>query len=790
VARDRAREKLYDSLTALLQTRFNDGEQYLAEYEKLCHVDVPADASPEQKKRLQEEELSRQSNRLYLIGKGREDQGRLVDAFQAYEDFGLLTGNRELVRVLDEPSTSSRPDVWARGRIAALVNKADPEKRKPLEDLIRQKFERLRAGNDLDTLRGFVSVFGETASVGRQARLELAARLLAVGGEDELRDAELHLLQLQRGAGEDRAAAARSVELLARLLIRKGLLEDAVGCYRQLGELFGDVVLPDGRSGADHFNEVFSDKRFVPYLEQPRPPWSSRYRGQDVSGQQTALASAFTFEPQGDLLPFFNRYRLVLDANGSGGWHFKVLDRAAPAGKPRMDVTVQVNPYAYSNVYGNAANPRVAFARGHLLVICLNHTVYAFDLADGRKLWERDLLGKSAANGQPQQVMSDNDGGLWMVSQDGTRKRLGQVGVVEASYVCLQTRDGLEALDPVRGTVLWKKTDVPSQCHIFGDDRFVYLVEVGADGNSYGKTHAVRASDGVSVPVPDFSALFTPAKRVRVLGGRLLLYEDGPEGKVLRLYDVQAGKDDWRQQLPGGSALIRSEDPGLIGALEPTGRFRVYDLATRKVRFEGELAEEDLTRPGVYRPVSKHIELIPKLQDAHLFLDHERYYLGLNPAPDPKFHTSPNVSGLRAERVGGPLYAFDRQTNKPLWFADDIGGQHLVLERFDELPLLLFASQFNRFNPQNNTLEESGAWVTAIDRRTGRMAYNNRKLPANNGPFISVSADPQSGVIELARFDLRVKLLPEGAPAQGRTDARIGAAGGAPAVPLPLGAAK
>ena len=71
-------------------------------------------------------------------------------AFQAYEDFGLLTGNRELVGALDEPATLSRPDVWARGRLAALVGEAVGPSRKPLEERIAQKFAKVRSGGDLD----------------------------------------------------------------------------------------------------------------------------------------------------------------------------------------------------------------------------------------------------------------------------------------------------------------------------------------------------------------------------------------------------------------------------------------------------------------------------------------------------------------------------------------------------------------------------------------------------------------------------------------------------------------
>ena len=84
----KAKEKLYESLTDLLQSDFPAAEKYLDQYRDLCHVEVPANADPNTKLRLADNQLRREASYLSLLGRGREHQGRLLDAFAAYEKFG------------------------------------------------------------------------------------------------------------------------------------------------------------------------------------------------------------------------------------------------------------------------------------------------------------------------------------------------------------------------------------------------------------------------------------------------------------------------------------------------------------------------------------------------------------------------------------------------------------------------------------------------------------------------------------------------------------------------------
>src|SRR6202035_4728702 len=90
----KTRAKLFETLTELFQRDFDANEKFLEEYKELCKIDIPADADQEKRGKLEEEQQRRQANFLCLLAKGREKQGRLMEAFDAYTSFGVLNGNK------------------------------------------------------------------------------------------------------------------------------------------------------------------------------------------------------------------------------------------------------------------------------------------------------------------------------------------------------------------------------------------------------------------------------------------------------------------------------------------------------------------------------------------------------------------------------------------------------------------------------------------------------------------------------------------------------------------------
>ena len=116
----RLHDKLFLAYTELLRKDFAAGEQYLADYKSLCVCPVDSE-DPNLRERQMEERTRRQRLYLELLAKGREKQGRLTEAFDYYREFAGYGGNKELVHLSDGPNGKTRPDVWARGRIEAMI---------------------------------------------------------------------------------------------------------------------------------------------------------------------------------------------------------------------------------------------------------------------------------------------------------------------------------------------------------------------------------------------------------------------------------------------------------------------------------------------------------------------------------------------------------------------------------------------------------------------------------------------------------------------------------------------
>jgi outer membrane protein assembly factor BamB len=743
----KTRAKLYEAMTDLFRDKFSDAEKYLAEYEAMC-----------QDKGLSEEDRQkRQSTFLYLLAKGREDQGKLVEAFDYYQKFGAQAANQDLVSVPDESTLKAPPDVWAQGRIAAMVARATPEARLPLEQQIARSWDAVQKSGNLDKLRQFVAMFGSLFHAGREARLQLAERLMEEGSKTSLLDAERQLLLL-RGQKDDPTLAARALETLARLWTRQGLLEDAASCYQTLAREYAKVIVRDGKTGTDLFNELATDKRFLPYIDVPA---GGMVFGK-ITGKIEHVSSppqnqmVFGFEPEGELLPFFQRHKVALNVNMH---QFKLIDRKTNEERWSESLThTQFANYMYMHNprTGQPLSPRYRYHMvGHVIVLQVANLVFGLDPVGKRVLWEKNLFGK-AGSGLPQQqnIMPDNDGALVILYTDGYQEKLGQVGPIGPAYVCIQSRgEGLQALDPVTGRTLWTRSDVTSRSQLFGDDQYLYMVEVGQDG-TVGGSRAFRASDGVSVKVPDFAALYQ--KRVRTIGRNILLSDNDAKSLALRLYDVQEGKDIWKREFKANSVVLKCDDPHLAGVIEPDGQVTLVNLNTQK----------DVLKSTID---PKHIA---KAQAVYLLEDGQHYYLAINGPTDannnpfgpPQSGLMPG-SGMRSLPVNGYFYALDRQTGKVRWNSEVL-QQMVVLEHFREMPILLFSSRSNRWGGAGpNRFQQQETAFRSIDKRTGKMLIDKPDI-GNGVMFHALNMDLRAGKIELISQQLKIThYLPNSDPA-------------------------
>jgi outer membrane protein assembly factor BamB/tetratricopeptide (TPR) repeat protein len=739
----RARDKLHDALTQLLQRDFAAGEKYLDEYRDLCRVPVPEGATPAERLQARAEEQRRQTNLVCQLARGKESQsGGRPDALRAYLDlYGRDTGG-QLVTVLDDPAVRARLDVWVRGRVAALFARAAAGEARALREQVAREWQLVRSGDDVTGLERFATLFGDVVPEGREARFLLAERALEGRDRGRSLEAELALLRLRREADDPRLAA-RATEALARLMARKGLPEDALFYERALVRDYPGVEVRDGKTGADLLADLATDKRLLPYT-QPAVRWTGGLIRADKVGAPSPTPSngpqVLTFQFQGELTPSLENHVLVLDLTSS---RLKLLDRAT--GAERWGETLTLDYLRSHLVQSGFVGGLVPCpVEGHLAVVNLGALVCGLDLLDRRVVWRRWLTDGPFLPDRMTVTPREGDGdiarGLQLVSVDrfgrGETHVLGRLGAAGAGCVTLQTPAGLVALDPVRGETLWARGDVPADADSFGDDRHVYLVERG--GSS---TRALRNSDGVAVAdVPAFAELYP--HKLQLLGRRLLLADDGDK-VVLRLYDVPTGKDVWQQEGPKDALPLQFEDRYLAGVVQPDGKVEVVDLRTYKRVLQATVDP-------------KHLE---RVKEAHLLQDGKRFYLAFraDPDPDPKKAKPPGdpfpcVSGMRAVPVNGQVYAFDRATGDLCWF-NQVDNQSLLVEQFADLPIVLFAGGLTR---QEAGQQVQSVSVQSIDKQTGKRLLTFT-APNVSTSFYALQVDARGKTIDLISPAFRVR---------------------------------
>ena len=243
------REKLYYAYTSLLRADFKAGEQYLPEYKMLCTVEINS-PNPSERLLQNEEQLRRKSLYHQLLAQGREDQGRILEAFDAYSEFAKLQGRDDLIPSEGSPNTLIRPDIWARGRILSMIaNVQNADQLKPLREQLATQWDEVRQANDLNRLRDFAEVYGPLFEVGRQAQFELADRLMKTRTPDAYREAQNVLMQAWARSQSD-VESARSLDLLARLLVQRDQLVDAVELFSANAQRVSEPQSPRGSNRA------------------------------------------------------------------------------------------------------------------------------------------------------------------------------------------------------------------------------------------------------------------------------------------------------------------------------------------------------------------------------------------------------------------------------------------------------------------------------------------------------------------------------------------------------------
>jgi outer membrane protein assembly factor BamB len=624
-------------------------------------------------------------------------------------------------------------------------------------------------------------MFDIPVRVGREARVRLAETIMDRNDRPAFLEAEMSLQQvLGSEFKSDPQTGGRALASLAQLEGMKGTADSmrlAAVYYRKLGRDFADAKVRGNKTGTDLLNELATDKRFLPFLEETVSTWGPvKFAARDLgAGQFPVGVTGFVMLPQGDQTPFARQHRVMLDPSDSTNPRIRLRDTStnqdrwvANLGHVPMNQQIFFHLYQQAGInqpYQPNARYRFYHVKGHLVVCQVGVMVYCIDGDSGKKLWEMQTVENIANNGliSLQQVTNDYEGNpeflYWnQLTNQRFTVALGRIGTAQASYVAVLGHKGLTVVDPLRGSVMWKKPDVSINSHVFGDDQYLFLAEANQSG-AIGAGRTLRANDGEALTVPDFSNIYQ--NRVRVVGRRILAAQSMGGGLNLRFYDILSGKDVWSKQFAGGSVVLTTEDRDITGVLEPGGMMTVLDAETGKVLVNSNVLQGRVAAAD-----------IKKLREPLLLQDRDRFYVSLNQPVETSrvagglLHNNFN-NGTRCLPVNGWFVAIHREDGKRkvgdrelTWKKGDLAwqtynpvkNQMIVLDQFDNLPILVFTTRYNEILPNG-----TNRWVSVTEsfaKTSGKIIHESR--PANfNGyspMFTSVQVDPKNRTITLIGF--------------------------------------
>src|SRR5262249_36965538 len=170
------------------------------------------------------------------------------------------------------------------------------------------------------------------------------------------------------------------------------------------------------------------------------------------------------------------------------------------------------------------------------------------------------------------------------------------------------------------------------------------------------------------------------------------------------------------------SVVMRSEDPSLTGVVEPDGTVRVFEVASNKEILHTEKGFDFLNRKTGVDPGS-----LGNIQRIDLVADAKSLYLACSGPPDPAVMVMSNLwpgLGLRALPINGRLYAYDRARGDFKYYVS-APNQMLMLDRFREMPMLLFTARYQGGVPGRVGFggQTTSASLLAVDKRTGKTLH-------------------------------------------------------------------
>lgn len=457
-----------------------------------------------------------------------------------------------------------REDRWIQAELAELFGSAADADRKSMS-------ERLLKFRETATPAVYVRFFGfhESANHARLALAETRRQSEAWLGSEQI------LIPVaESGLPDERVAATQK---LAELSESRKQIGPAHQYAKRLAGPLAKFATADGQTGKQ-LAESLLEKIAHPLKDDSAwPVGPMKIEEFKLSTQQrTKIVTGYAMNPelrrddvQGGTVLLDSRLSTLFarDAMGREKWKVSVKE----------PVTSSIRYLRYAVRYQQSRCSR----QGQLTVAWIGDQVCAIDgfTKSSKPLWTQQCYLANPLDPQGVQFRPRFPQRGTMKHQDAQKLPL----VVTPGYVSFQRGRKLMAVDPLDGSPLWWRDDLPAGCDLFGDGEFLFVRKPGE-----ATAHVLRALDGKKLgtrEVPEID------DRVLSSGRRCVSAKTSGDQLQVVAKDLWTGKVLWQRSLPKNAGL-HIAGPGEVAMLKPDGQFQVVDADNGDVIVEAALTEQ------------------------------------------------------------------------------------------------------------------------------------------------------------------------------------------------------
>ena len=670
-----------------------------------------------------------------LIARDLARRGDVKGAVALYAS--LASRPVEMLRIdANGEAITMSSDAWLAGRLADLELTVPQDQRGGLRSELEQFALAIAADASLaewERRAGHLSgLTGDLEPIALELRFRLAERAIAA---KEFAMASRWLLPL---ADHSRpAVAARSGLMRAELCLSFDLIDDAADEAAVVAKRFAGESLEDGGKVADAVASL--QERIVAARSAGQAPGATAVDWSQAELRMSRVGVNYSNDNRQDLsglspLPWYRNQIVDVDLM-----------------EQRLQVTSATTGELLWSMplYGRPNFPEqtvtVAEAAGYTLVILHRGVLHVVSPVDRKLLWAKAVDYRTLPHGYflspvhlPPQHLSPQ---LTLVNRlSNAQANVGGHGALlmaTPEIVVYGRQRMLTAVDPSTGAIRWTQAGFRPGTQLFGDGRVVYL-------RSAEEQHwvALRGCDGRRIDLPALRDV--EPQVVQVVGHRMLLLgrpqtppADAPAKKPVRqleLFDPLTGRSVWSIDSPASRHLAHLEAGRLIRYDSKAAALELIDISSGGVINIGTIPEGDRgTSPQMYAAA-----------------DRERVYLVVNT----RRPTQVMNEQMACLPISGRVLAFDRNGGGLVW-RRELSQQSLVLERFANTPVLLFAARrFEQRGKFPNWLFYLDVW----DKKTGSVLYSQSWV--SNGGYRNLIYEPGRKTLELRSYSDRVRLGP------------------------------